>query len=246
MRRERSVPSPLRGALRALLLLALGALIGANAMYYAMTHDIGRRFGLHAGVDAARIEAPQPLPPAASVDAGISMNTPTPSPKATPPAPATPTSTPSGSTSLLIPVQGIAVSQLQDTFADARGEGRVHDAIDIMAPAGTPVLAVADGHVEKLFESKQGGLTVYQFDPSGAYAYYYAHLQGYAPGLVEKKALKRGETIGYVGSTGNANPAAPHLHFAVFVLGPEKRWWKGEAINPYPLLGGPLPGNTVR
>ena len=109
---------------------------------------------------------------------------------------------------------------------------------EVLAAAALASLAVANGHVEKLFDSKQGGLTLYQFDPSGTYAYYYAHLQGYAPGIAEKKAIKRGDTIGYVGSTGNANPAAPHLHFAIFVLGPEKQWWKGQAINPYPLLGG--------
>lgn len=141
--------------------------------------------------------------------------------------------TPSG---LLLPVQGIAPSQLQDTFTDARSEGRVHDAIDIMATAGTPVLAVADGHVEKLFDSKRGGLTLYQFEPSGRWCYYYAHLQRYADGLAEKQTLKRGDVIGYVGSTGNANPEAPHLHFEVHALGPEKQWWKGESLNPYPLL----------
>ena len=106
------------------------------------------------------------------------------------------------------------------------------------AAAGTPVLAVADGHVEKLFTSDAGGLTIYQFDPSGRYAYYYAHLQGYAPGLREKQPVRRGQLLGYVGSTGNASPTAPHLHFAIFLLGPEKQWWKGRAINPYPLLGG--------
>ncbi|MEG0193637.1 MAG: peptidoglycan DD-metalloendopeptidase family protein [Stenotrophomonas sp.] len=149
------------------------------------------------------------------------------------PDPAAASGTPSG---LLLPVQGIAPSQLQDTFTDARSEGRVHDAIDIMAAAGTPVLAVADGHVEKLFDSKRGGLTIYQFEPSGRWCYYYAHLQRYADGLAEKQAIKRGDVIGYVGSTGNANPEAPHLHFEVHVLGPEKQWWKGESINPYPLL----------
>ena len=139
---------------------------------------------------------------------------------------------------LLIPVQGVRADQLHDTFTDARSEGRVHDAIDIMAPAGTPVLAVADGHVEKLFDSARGGLTIYQFEPGGELAYYYAHLQRYADGLAEGQAVKRGQVIGYVGSTGNASPDAPHLHFAIFVLGPEKRWWEGTAINPYPLLGG--------
>ncbi|TAA38439.1 M23 family metallopeptidase [Pseudoxanthomonas winnipegensis] len=144
---------------------------------------------------------------------------------------------------LLLPVQGVERSALRDTFTDARSAGRVHDAIDIMAPTGTPVLAVADGTVEKLFDSKRGGLTIYQFEPSGRLAYYYAHLQRYADGLQEKQPIKRGQVIGYVGSTGNASPDAPHLHFAIFQLGPEKQWWKGTAVNPYPVLhdGAPVP-----
>ncbi|WP_425478719.1 M23 family metallopeptidase [Pseudoxanthomonas indica] len=137
---------------------------------------------------------------------------------------------------LLIPVQGKSASDLADTFTDARSQGRLHDAIDIMATAGTPVLAVADGQIEKLFYSERGGITIYQFEPSGKYAYYYAHLQRYADGLAEKQAIKRGQVIGYVGSTGNASAEAPHLHFAIFELGPERRWWEGTAINPYPLL----------
>lgn len=139
---------------------------------------------------------------------------------------------------LLIPVQGVRRDQLQDTFTDARSQGRRHDAIDILAPAGTPVLAVADGSVEKLFDSERGGLTVYQFEPSGRYAYYYAHLQRYADGLAEKQTIRRGQVLGYVGSTGNADPGAPHLHFEIHRLGPEKQWWKGESLNPYPLLRG--------
>ena len=94
------------------------------------------------------------------------------------------------------------------------------------------------GPVEKLFTSDRGGLTLYQFDPSGQFAYYYAHLQRYADGLAEQQTVRRGQVIGYVGATGNANPDAPHLHFAVFVLGPERRWWEGTAVNPYPLLAG--------
>ncbi|MGH8038217.1 MAG: M23 family metallopeptidase [Stenotrophomonas sp.] len=139
---------------------------------------------------------------------------------------------------LLLPVQGITPAQLQDTFTDARSEGRVHDAIDILAPDGTPVLAVADGTIEKLFNSERGGLTVYQFEPGGTYCYYYAHLQRYADGLAEKQVVKRGDVIGYVGSTGNASPDAPHLHFEIHRLGPEKQWWKGESLNPYPVLRG--------
>ncbi|WP_324733306.1 M23 family metallopeptidase [Pseudomonas paeninsulae] len=137
---------------------------------------------------------------------------------------------------LLIPVTGITAAQLSDTFNDKRGTDRIHEALDIMAPLKTPVVAVDDGKVVKLFDSVPGGLTVYQYDTSGTFAYYYAHLDSYAADLVEGQELKRGDLLGYVGATGNANPLAPHLHFAIFELGPEKRWWKGTAINPLPLF----------
>jgi murein DD-endopeptidase MepM/ murein hydrolase activator NlpD len=133
-------------------------------------------------------------------------------------------------------VAGIAAAQLTDTFNDTRDGTRRHEALDIMAARGTPVLAASDGTVAKLFTSVPGGLTIYEFDPTSTYAYYYAHLDHYAPGLSEGKVLKRGDLIAYVGSTGNASADAPHLHFAIFVLGPGKQWWKGTAIDPYPLL----------
>jgi murein DD-endopeptidase MepM/ murein hydrolase activator NlpD len=139
---------------------------------------------------------------------------------------------------LQIPVAGVAADDLIDTYTDARSGGRSHDAIDIMAATGTPVLAVADGRIAKLFDSKQGGLTLYQFDATGALAYYYAHLDRYAEGIVEGADVRKGELIGYVGYSGNAHPDAPHLHFAIFVLGPERNWWQGTAINPYPHLRG--------
>ena len=139
-------------------------------------------------------------------------------------------------TTLLLPVQGVTPGELLDTYSDARGEGRSHDAIDIMAPTGRPVRAVADGRIAKLFASVPGGLTIYQFEPTGEYAYYYAHLDRYAPGLSEGQVVSRGELIGFVGSTGNASPDAPHLHFAILHLGPERRWWDGLPLNPYPLL----------
>ena len=138
---------------------------------------------------------------------------------------------------LLIPVEGIKAAQLSDTYDQPRGSERHHEALDIMAPKGAKVFAVADGKVAKLFNSKPGGLTIYQFDPTDKFAYYYAHLDRYAENLKEGQALKRGDLIGYVGSTGNADPAAPHLHFAVFELTPAKQWWKGRPLNPYPLLG---------
>ena len=139
-----------------------------------------------------------------------------------------------GST-LAIPVYGLKATQLVDNFNERRGAER-HDALDIMAPRGTPVVAVADGKITKLFTSKPGGLTIYEFDPAERYAYYYAHLDRYAQGIAEGQQVKKGDVIGFVGSTGNASPNAPHLHFSIFVLGPQKRWWQGTAINPYPLL----------
>ena len=139
---------------------------------------------------------------------------------------------------LLLPVAGVEAASLHQSFDEARGTGRRHEAIDILAPRGTAVYAAADGRVAKLFTSAAGGLTIYQFDPAEEYALYYAHLDAYAPELTEGQVLARGQTIGYVGTTGNAPPGTPHLHFAIFRLGPEKRWWDGVAIDPYPLLAG--------
>ncbi|MGJ7506578.1 M23 family metallopeptidase [Variovorax sp. GT1P44] len=136
---------------------------------------------------------------------------------------------------LQFPVDGVRPESVRDTFDDGRPDHR-HEALDIMAPRGTPVRAVDDGKLVKLFDSKPGGLTVYQFDPASRLAYYYAHLDRYAEGLREGQQLRRGDLIGYVGTTGNAAADAPHLHFAVFLLGPEKQWWKGRALNPYSAL----------
>lgn len=139
---------------------------------------------------------------------------------------------------LAIPVSGIKPSQLSDTFREARGGGtRIHDAIDIMAPRGTPVVAAAAGVVEKLFASNAGGLTVYIRSPDRRTIFYYAHLDAYAPGLAEGQAIARGQAIGTVGYTGNADPAAPHLHFAIMQTTPDAAWSDpATAINPYPLL----------
>jgi peptidoglycan LD-endopeptidase LytH len=134
---------------------------------------------------------------------------------------------------LSIPVLGITADKLTPQFYDARGE-RGHEALDIVAPMGEPVVAVEDGTIAKLFTSVPGGLTIYQFDPMQTYSYYYAHLDRYADGLKEGDSVKRGQVIGTVGMTGNAG--SPHLHFAILLLGPEKKWWKGEALDPYPAL----------
>ena len=134
---------------------------------------------------------------------------------------------------LTLPVTGISAARLHDTYTQARAAGAPHEALDIMAPNGTPVLAVEDGRIAKLFLSKPGGITLYQFDPGGMYAYYYAHLDRYADGIAEGVSVRKGEVIAYVGSTGNALPEAPHLHFAIFRLGPERQWWRGTPVNPF-------------
>ena len=136
---------------------------------------------------------------------------------------------------LLFPVKGFDRAKLRDNFAEMRGKHK-HEALDIMAPRGTPVIAVDDGRVAKLFRSVAGGTTIYQFDPEERYVYYYAHLDRYAPGLAEGAAVGRGDVIGYVGSTGNAPAHAPHLHFTIFRLDADRKWWKGEAVNPYPFF----------
>ncbi|MFD0738364.1 M23 family metallopeptidase [Lysobacter koreensis] len=221
--------------MKSVLLVLIGLLVGANAVYFWMSRRGAVPVSTPPGVTSADTR-PTPtvatvVPPAAMPHAQALP--PTPSAPSALPATTQPTSTPTG---LLLPVQGIKAAQLSDTFNDLRGGTRIHEALDIMAPTGTPVLATADGPLVKLFTSVPGGLTAYQFDPTSTYAYYYAHLDRYAPGIAEGQVLKRGQLIGYVGSTGNADPASPHLHFAVFLLGPEKQWWKGTPINPYPLL----------
>jgi peptidoglycan LD-endopeptidase LytH len=137
--------------------------------------------------------------------------------------------------SLAIPVAGVRREALHSTFNEGRA-GHLHHAIDILAPRGTPVIAAVDGRIRKLFTSGAGGLTVYETDPAESNIYYYAHLDGYADGLAEGLAVHRGEIIGYVGTTGNAPQNTPHLHFAVMTLPASKEWWKGEAVDPYPLL----------
>ena len=141
-----------------------------------------------------------------------------------------------GRSEILLPVLGIKPEQLRDNFLQPRGGGRTHRALDILAPRGTPVVAAVDGTIKKLFNSKAGGITIYQFDVAEERVYYYAHLHRYADGLREGQFVKQGDVIGYVGTTGNAPAGAPHLHFAIEVLTAEKRWWKGTPVNPFPLL----------
>ena len=136
---------------------------------------------------------------------------------------------------LRIPLDGVAKPALQQSFDQERGERR-HEAIDILAPRGTPVRAVDAGVIGKLFTSDRGGITVYQYDPSGAFCYYYAHLDRYANGLREGQRVNAGDVVGYVGTTGNAPKDTPHLHFAIFRLAEPGRWWEGTPIDPYLVL----------
>lgn len=135
--------------------------------------------------------------------------------------------------SLAIPVRGVDADDLVSSFHDARGSSRRHEAIDVLAPRGTDVVAVEDGRVAKIFTSDAGGLTLYQIDPSETFVYYYAHLDSYAPGVTEGLMLRKGDVLGTVGTTGNAPKDTPHLHFGIAKLDPDKRWWGGTALDPY-------------
>lgn len=180
--------------------------------------------------ESLRVEGP-PVPDGDSLrvdstDAAVAAPMPRPDP---------PVVVPSG---LVIPVQGIRPVDLVNTFDDARGQGREHNAIDIIAPKGTPVLAAIEGRILRLFESERGGLTIYQLGPDGRTVYYYAHLDAYADGLAAEQTVQRGQVIGTVGDTGNAVPGNYHLHFAMWTVEDPASFWDGTPINPYPALGG--------
>jgi peptidoglycan LD-endopeptidase LytH len=219
---------------RVLVAFFAGAVFGALLVYY---FEESRRAPALAAAedrfepsDAPLAPSPVGVPPPTAREAAPPAARP-----AARIAPEVAPAAPVGAGSLAIPVAGVPASDLRDHFDDARG-GRVHRAIDIAAPRGTPVLATADGTIAKLFVSKAGGITIYQFDSEERWIYYYAHLESYAPRLAEKQKVKRGEVIGFVGTSGNSPPNAPHLHFAVEKLPPTKEWWKGEPVNPYPML----------
>ncbi len=171
---------------------------------------------------------------------GVPGVRPAPAPSPASPAPARAPGTKGAAASLAIPVARVRRDQLADTFTDERGDGgRTHHALDIMAPRGTPVIAAAPGTIERLFVSEDGGNTIYVRSDDRSTIYYYAHLDGYAPRLAEGQRVSRGQPLGTVGSTGNGDPAAPHLHFAVMRTTPGAEWWEpATALNPYPLLGG--------
>ncbi|MCC2956277.1 M23 family metallopeptidase [Massilia sp. IC2-477] len=228
-----------------LMSFVLGVLVGAGGLFVILRAvpdepaPVAASTAPPAGIPASQIEPQLPGPPVVQADLSDvdlplrpSMSS---IPSGSPQAPADAAAA-AVHGKLAVPVQGIKLASLSDTYDQPRGNQRQHEALDIMAPKGTPVLAAADGKVAKLFTSKPGGTTLYQFDPSEKYAYYYAHLDRYADGIKEGMDIKRGDVLGYVGVTGNSDPNAPHLHFAVFELTPEKQWWKGTPLNPFPLL----------
>lgn len=183
--------------------------------------------------DSARlVTTRRPVPPDSAAPNPEEVNPEEVEVEGTPPAPEA--LEPAGG--LAIPVAGVELDELVDTYTAARGQGRVHNAIDIMAPRGRPVLAAAPGTVLRLFESERGGLTIYQLDPDGETVYYYAHLDAYAPGLEMGDEVARGDTIGTVGDSGNAAPGNTHLHFAMWTVADSTQFWDGEPINPYPIL----------
>ncbi len=236
------------------LLSALAALVWYLSTRYGSQPVTPRALpqGTEQTATPAATMPPATTPAATASPFATPSATPTPTLEATPQARAAPTdgaSPPSqtasnpppisnNSAQLIIPVAGVRPEQLQDTYTQSRSEGRVHNAIDIPAPRGTPVLAVAVGKIVKLFDSKPGGITIYQLAEDNRTIYYYAHLERYADGLTEGHVARRGETIAYVGDTGNAGAGNYHLHFSVSIVSDPKRWWSGENINPYPLLRG--------
>jgi peptidoglycan LD-endopeptidase LytH len=208
-------------------LLAAGMLVAARAVFRLHSPAVAT---IPENVRAAAIDLP--APPLGSRVADR------PDPPSIPPPSTTPASMVGADIielrrrQLPLPVDGVTPARLVPTFHQARGQHE-HEALDILAPRGTRVIAVENGRVAKLFTSVRGGLTVYLFDPSETYCYYYAHLDRYEEHLHEGEDVEQGDVLGYVGTTGNAPPETPHLHFAIFKLGPEKHWWQGTALDPY-------------
>ena len=233
-----------------LLLAAVGALVWFLSVRYATTPVEPIQTRPAANAEATPAPAPTAAAPTvAPPETPAPTLSPTPPVEASPQAAAPPPGEPSppsappdasGGTQvrLVVPVAGVRPEDLRDTYTQSRSEGRTHDAIDIMAPRGTPVVAAADGRVVKLFQSVPGGITLYQLATDNRTVLYYAHLDRYADGIAEGHFARRGETIGYVGDTGNAGPGNYHLHFSVSITDDPKRWHGGTNVNPYPLLRG--------
>jgi murein DD-endopeptidase MepM/ murein hydrolase activator NlpD len=220
----------------------LFAFLGIIAVVVSLVVRLSR-VSKNAGPNAGRVVISQPT---ASSPIPSPTSLPTITPESSPPSPlieptrsassAPGSSDQNGPANLIIPVAGITANQLRDTYSEARSEGRQHDAIDIIAPRDTAVLATADGKIVKLFQSERGGTTIYELSADEKYFFYYAHLDRYADGVFEGQVVKQGTVIAYVGDTGNAGPGNYHLHFSIAIATDPKRYWDGININPYPLL----------
>ena len=223
-------------------MLAIGFCLGSLATTYVSWRRTELNTAREASVSAVEPRAaPARHERPATVAEPPVMTAPAIGPADTPPAPAPSAELAATDIDVLrlkalrIPLDGVTRAELQPSFTQLRGT-RQHEAIDILAPRGTPVRAVEAGVVAKLFVSERGGITVYQYDPSNRFCYYYAHLDRYADGLKEGQRLEEGDVVGYVGTSGNAPPDTPHLHFAIFRLNEAGRWWEGTAIDPYDVL----------
>jgi murein DD-endopeptidase MepM/ murein hydrolase activator NlpD len=206
------------------------------------TGDANRNDGAFASpsnappTDGVQSPTPSPSSEVASPSPSSTASSPAPMSSAPQTSPTVPAANSANAGALLIPVVGVSPQQLQDTYTQSRSEGRTHNAIDIMAPRNTPVVAAADGQIIKLFNSERGGITLYQLGTDNRTVYYYAHLERYADGITENRFARRGELLGYVGDSGNAGRDNCHLHFSIWLVTDPKRFWDGENINPYPLL----------
>ena len=232
------------GKVKKIFFILYLAAIHLLAGFFVYERIVERRERETARSQSENVNPVVPLPTPVAVPYDENNLPPTPAPTASPTTETTAPNAPNTSSyenqtapdKLMIPVVGIKSDDLQDTFTAARSDNRVHNAIDIMAPVGAPVVAAGDGEIVKFFDSKLGGITIYQLSADKKYIYYYAHLQKRADNLQEKTFVKRGTVIGYVGDTGNAGAGNYHLHFSVSIADDPARYWDGTNINPYPLL----------
>ena len=147
---------------------------------------------------------------------------------------------------IMIPVAGVSPSMIEDSFTAARDGDRQHNALDILAPRNTPIIAADDGTILRLSTNQLGGITIYAADRDHEFVYYYAHLDHYRDGLVANQKIAKGDTLGFVGTTGNAPKDVPHLHFQIMLWPSDGKYWVGEPVNPYPVLRGTAASGGAR
>lgn len=139
---------------------------------------------------------------------------------------------------IIVPVAGADMTRVEDSFNEPRDGDRVHRAIDILAPRGTPIVSADDGRIVRMTTSTLGGISMYTVDPETRIVYYYAHMDRYNDAMAPGKTISKGDTLGFVGTTGNAPKNTPHLHFQVMRWPADGKYWNGDPIDPFSLLGG--------